>query len=246
MTNYKKQETRLTAREIESYINHQPVDYRWRVRYVWNHCGISMFLALMVLISLGFGIDLLGFLFAWLNPGKSTVYVVSDLYWLRILSLPVAVEFIIRCVAVWRMDIVIKPCRKQAEYILDQIPPFCKKPGNISYMIACLGAVCVLLSYSSCYYFTDKAIIHTSIVPSWNWKLPYKSIYSAKVQISYDSKGRKIIECSFHQENGRHLYLSNSNPSIYSLVLNKWTGIDEPTNYVSGIINWDRFMHSDK
>ncbi len=231
MTKQKKQEPRLKRWEIEEYISWQSRDNRWRLRWVDIAVPIPL-VGSIWLFALMLFIDPIGSLFAWLNPGKSTVYVLSDLHWLRVLSLPVLSEFLVRCVVIWMIDTVVEPCRKQAEFLLNGLPQICRKPGRLSYIFAFISAVCVLLSYSSCYYFTDKAIIHTSIIPSSNWRVPYEYIGSADVHIWYGHKGHKFIDCNFHIYNGRRIHLSE-----YNLVLNRWTDTSEPTEYVHKIIS---------
>lgn len=232
MAKQKKQEPRLKRWEIEEYISWQSRDNRWRLRWVDIAVPMPLTIAVIMFTIMLYMVDPVGSLLAWLHPGKSTVYVLSDLHWLRVLSQPVLAEFLVRCVVIWMIDTVVEPCRKQAEFLLNGLPQICRKPGRLSYIFAFISAICVLLSYSSCYYFTDKAIIHTGIIPSSNWRVPYEYIGSADVHIWYGHKGYKNIDCNFHIYNGQRLYLSEMN-----LVLNKWTDASEPTEYVHDIIS---------
>ena len=250
MHRQKKQEPILKRWEIEEYISGQSRDNKWRLRWVYIAVPIPLVVA-VCLFALMFFIDPIGSLFAWLNPGKSTVYVLSDLHWLRVLSLPVLAEFLVRCVVVRKMDTIVEPCRKQAEFLLNGLPQICRKPGRLSYIFAFISAICVLLSYSSCYYFTDKAIIHTGIIPSRNWKVPYETICSAGGTVEWRTKYGRIhppdgrpewlnilmriyihVDCNFRLYNNKRIHLSEAN-----FVLNKYTNAGEPTEYVHDIIS---------
>jgi hypothetical protein len=250
MTKQKKQEARLKRWEIEEYISWQSRDNRWRLRWVDASVLMPLTIAVIMFTIMLYMVDPVGSLLAWLHPEKSTVYVLSDLHWLRVLSLLVFVEFLVRWLVVRMMDTVVEPCRKQAEFLLNGLPQICRKPGRLSYIFAFISAICVLLSYSSCYYFTDKAIIHTGIIPSWNWKVPYETICSVRWNLYwYGRHGRRktvpgerpewqnkmlyrlSVDCNFKLYNNQQLHLSEAN-----LVLNECTNASKAAKYVSRII----------
>lgn len=226
---------------IQQYINSQPRNYQWPLNYIYwcpFFCyGLSAGILYLHLLH-----DPTGRLIAWLHPGQSTIYVVSEYFIIRLISITLMCEFLARFSALPYAKRVMIQCKSQADWVLSKTGfGYWTKQGIVAYIIAVLSFAGLLLSYSSCYYFTDRAMIHTSIVPSWNWKIPYKQICSAYVHAGWHKcppgDGGPVFraDCNFYLCDGRRIHLSE-----YNFVLNKWTDVTEPTRYVANKIGFNQ------